>query len=301
MKEDIILLFKSPKQFIKKVILYLSIYLPDKMNLKINFRLKMGKKLDLDNPKTYNEKLQWLKLYDRKPEYTNLVDKYEVKKIVADLIGEEYIIPTLGIWDSADDIDFEQLPDQFVLKCTHDSGGIVICKDKSSLDQENAREIMRKGLKRRYYKYNREWPYKNVKPRIIAEKYMVDESGYELKDYKWFCFDGEVKALFIAKDRGVKGRETTFDFFDSEFNHLPFTNGHPNAKVLPDKPAGFEKMKEIASKLSKGFCQLRVDLYDINGHVYFGELTFFHWGGRTPFVPEEWDYKFGEWIKLPQK
>ena len=255
---------------------------------------------NLQTPRTYNEKLQWLKLYNRKPEYTQMVDKYEAKKYVANIIGEEYIIPTLGVWDRFEDIDFDTLPNRFVLKCTHDSGGLVICRDKSKLDISEARKIINKSLNRNYYYMHREWPYKNVRPQIIAEKYMEDESGYELKDYKWFCFDGVPKALYIAKDRGVEGEETKFDFYDEEFNHLPFTNGHPNSTHCRLKPQGFEKMKELAAILSQGIPHLRVDFYDINGRIYFGELTFYHWSGMVPFEPEEWDYKFGEWIKLPQ-
>jgi hypothetical protein len=258
----------------------------------------MHKKLDLKNPKTYSAKLQWLKLYDRRPEYSAMVDKAEAKKVVANLIGEQYIIPTLGIWEKFDDIDFDELPDQFVLKVTHDSGGVIICKDKSKLDIAAARKEINFSLKHNYFAYGREWPYKNLKPRIIAEQLMVDESGEELKDNKFFCFDGEPKAMFIATDRP---HDTRFDFFDMDFNHLPFTNGHENATKKIHKPQNFELMIELASKLSKGIPQVRVDLYSINGNVYFGELTFFHWGGMVPFVPEEWDYTFGSWINLPVK
>ena len=274
--------------------------LPDNVWIQLKYRIFFGRFCNLKNPQTYNEKLQWLKLYDRKPEYTQMVDKYEAKKYVAHLIGEEYIIPTLGVWDRFEDIDFDALPNQFVLKCTHDSGGLVICRDKSKLNIEDARKKINKSLYRNYYYMHREWPYKNVVPRIIAEQYMEDESGYELKDYKFFCFDGEVKALFIATDRGVEGEETKFDFFDADFNHLPFTNGHPNANREIMKPKGFEEMKALASKLSSGHPHLRVDFYDINGKIYFGELTFYHWSGMTPFLPEDWDYTFGSWIKLPQ-
>ncbi|EPC05289.1 hypothetical protein HMPREF0994_06957 [Lachnospiraceae bacterium 3_1_57FAA_CT1] len=273
--------------------------LSDKMYLKLVFRAKMGMRLNLQNPQTFNEKLQWLKLHDRKPEYTSMVDKYEAKKYVAERIGEEYIIPTLGVWDNFEEIDFDSLPNQFVLKTTHDSGGVVICRDKISFDKKKAREKLEKSLKRNYYMQGREWPYKDVKPRIIAEQYMVDESGYELKDYKLFCFDGFAKAMFIASDRYKAGEETKFDFFDMDFKHLPFTNGHPNAEHEIKRPESFEKMKELAGKLSEGIPQVRVDFYDINGQIYFGELTLSHWGGMVPFKPEEWDYKFGEWIKLP--
>ena len=256
----------------------------------------MHKKLNLSTPKTFNEKLQWLKLYDRKPEYSDMVDKAEAKRVVANLVGEQHIIPTLGIWNKFDDIDFSQLPDKFVLKTTHGCGGVIICKDKAKLDIAAVKKEIDFSYKYNYFAYGREWPYKSLKPRIIAEQLMVDESGVELKDYKFFCFDGEPKALFVATDRP---HDTRFDFFDLEFNHLPFTNGHENATKQIHKPLNFELMIDIARKLSVGIPHVRVDLYNINGIVYFGELTFFHWGGMVPFVPEEWDYKFGSWINLP--
>lgn len=273
-------------------------WMDDKTYIKIVYRITMGKTLNLDNPKSYSEKLQWIKLYDRNPLYTKLVDKYEAKKIVEKEIGFEYIIPTYGIWDSFDDIDFDILPNRFVLKCTHDSGGLVICRDKCKFNKRKARKIINKCLKHNYFWGDREWPYKDVKPRIIAEKYMEDSYTSELRDYKFFCFNGQVKALFIATDRSKGAHETKFDFFDAEYSHLPFTNGHPNADVVPEKPKCFEEMKSIAAKLSKGFPSVRVDLYEVDGKVYFGEMTFFHWSGHMPFEPEEWDYKFGSWINL---
>ncbi|MBE5743457.1 MAG: glycosyl transferase [Clostridiales bacterium] len=265
------------------------------------YKAKLGRKLNLKNPQTFNEKLQWLKLYDRNPKYNQMVDKHLAKEYVASVIGEEYIIPTLGVWDNANEIDFDSLPNEFVLKCNHNSGkGMCICKDKSKLDFDEVRKNLNDGLKENYYKNYREWPYKDVNRKIIAEKYMVDESGYELKDYKFFCFDGEVKYLFIAKDRENKNVETKFDFFDENFNHLPITNGHPNSEPPYFKPDGFDKMKELASKLSKGIPQLRVDFYNINGQIYFGELTFFHWSGLVPFDPPKYDKIFGDNIKLPK-
>lgn len=275
--------------------------LPDKFFLKQLYKLRFGYPLNLENPQTYNEKLQWLKLYDHKPEYSMMVDKAEVKKYVASIIGEEHIIPTLAVYNRVEEIDFDSLPNQFVLKCTHDSGGIVICKDKETLDRKAAIKKLKKGLKTDYFYKNREWPYKNVRSRIIAEQYMTNNAGNsdELSDYKWFCFDGEPKAMFIATDRFAEGEETKFDFYDMDFNHLPFTNGHPNSSKPISKPAGFETMKELARKLSTGIPHVRVDFYDVNGHIYFGELTFFHWSGTMLFEPEEWDYKFGEWLKLP--
>lgn len=276
-------------------------HIPDSLYLKMKYRASFYKKLNLRSPQTYNEKLQWLKLYDRKPEYTDMVDKYEVKKYIADRIGQEYIIPTLGIWERVEDIDFEALPNQFVLKCTHDSGGLVICRDKSKLDVAKAKEKLSKSLKNNFFYSGREWPYKNVKPRILAETYMEDEKTKELRDYKFFCFDGEAKALFIATERQKAGEEVKFDFFDMEFNHLDFRQGHPNANVVPEKPKTFDKMRELAEIVSKNIPQIRVDFYEVDGKIYFGEMTFFHHNGMVPFDPPVWDETFGNWIKLPEK
>ena len=271
-------------------------WMKDETYLKIAYWCKMGKKLDLKNPMTYNEKLQWLKLNDRNPDYIKLVDKYEVKKIIKKTIGEEYLIPLLGIWDNVDDINFDKLPNQFVLKCTHDSGGIVICRDKNKLDIKKTKKSLKKSFKHNYFWGQREWIYKNIKPRIIAEKYMVDESKRELKDYKFFCFNGEVKAMFVATDRGI---DTRFDFFDLDFNHLPFMQHYPNANKSINKPKGFEEMVELAKALSKGIPHVRVDFYDINGKVYFGEMTFFHFSGWEKFEPSKYDEIFGSWLKIP--
>ena len=261
----------------------------------------MGKELNLSDPKTYNEKLQWLKIHDRRPEYTTYVDKYKVRDYIAKTIGEEYLVPLLGVWDNAEDIQFESLPNQFVLKCNHDSGSVIICKDKSKFDINEAKKKLSKCLKKNLYDWCREWPYKNVKPCIIAERYMEDQSTAELRDYKFFCFNGEVKALFVARDRQTPNEETKFDFFDADYNHLDFTNGHPNAKQVPEKPSQFELMKQLAEKLSVGIPHVRVDFYECNGKIYFGEMTFFHWSGMVPFNPEKWDRTFGDWIKLPEK
>jgi len=273
---------------------------PDRLYLRIKYYLRMGKRLHLRNPVTYNEKIQWLKLYGRRPIDTTLSDKYAVKEYIANTIGEQYVIPLIGVWDRFEDIDFETLPNQFVLKCTHDSGGIVVCKDKSTLDIKGAKELLSKGLKHDYYVYSREKAYKNIPRRIIAEEYKEDTTTKELRDYKFFCFNGEPKALFIASDRQANDEETKFDFFDMNYRHLPFTNGHPNARVLPEKPVCFEEMKRLAAQLSAGIPHVRADFYEVDGKVYFGEMTYSHWGGMTPFEPEEWDYRFGEWITLPK-
>lgn len=272
-------------------------YLSDEQSIKLKYRCSLKKKLNLENPRSFTEKLNWQKLYDHNPLYTKLVDKYEVKDYVAELIGEEYLIKTIAVYDSADQIDFDRLPKKFVIKCTHDSGDIIICKDKNLLDVEDARRKLANGLNNNFYYDSREWPYKNVKPRIIVEEYMEDSKTKELRDYKFFCFDGKVECMFVASDRQNR-EEPFFDFFDMNYNHLNIKNGHPNSSVLPEKPVCFELMKQLASILSKGLPQVRVDLYEVDGKVYFGEYTFFHFGGFTPFVPEEWDFKLGSLIDI---
>lgn len=282
-------------------------WIPDKTYLKWVYRVKIGRNLHLKNPKTFTEKVQWLKIYDRRPEYTTMVDKYAVKKYVADKIGEQYVIPTLGgPWKSFDEIDFDALPEQFVLKTTHDSGGIAICKDKATFDKEAAKKKLEEHLKNRHWKKWREWAYKDVPPQIIAEKYMSDGSlttdGEEqLTDYKIFCFNGKPSMLFIATDRFSKEEETKFDFFDMDGNHLPFKNVHPHADPLPKMPKSLPEMKVLAEKLSEGITQCRIDFYEINGKIYFGEVTMYHYAGLTTLSPDEWDYKIGEMIELPKK
>lgn len=298
--------FKSIKYGIthwRASVIYLLSYLrflDDKTYLKIKYRLETRKKLNLKDPKEFNEKLQWLKLYNRDPEYTKLVDKYEVREHIVRNIGEQYLIPVLRLWDRVEDIDFDTLPEQFVLKCTHDSGSVVICRDRKTFDIEKAKKRLKKHLKKSMFWWGREWPYKNVKPRIIAEQYMEDDQTSELRDYKFFCFGGEVKALFIASDRQTAGEETKFDFFDMDFNHLDIRNGHPNAKVPPAKPEKFDEMRQLAEKLCVGFPHVRVDFYEVNGRVYFGEMTFAHNCGMVPFEPDEWNFTFGSWIELPK-
>lgn len=287
----------NPYWFFSVILRRLSFLIKDDCTfVKFEYYLGMHKKLNLDAPQTYNEKLQWLKLNCRQDRYSALVDKYEVKNIVADIIGEQYIIPTLGVWDKFEDIDFDLLPEQFVLKCTHDSGGLVICDDKETFDIKAAKKKIERSQRKNYYYEHREYPYKGVCPRIIAEKFMVDNKCNELRDYKFFCFGGEVKFMFIASDRP---HDTRFDFFDRNFEHLPITQGHPMADKLINKPAGFEEMIRLAEKLSKDIPHVRVDFYEVNDSIYFGEMTFFHFSGNVPFEPEEWDYKIGEMLTLP--
>ena len=274
-------------------------WMSDEKYLRIAFKICMGRELELAEPKAYSDKLQWLKLYDRKTTYTNMVDKYEVKKIVAEKIGEQYVIPTLGVWNHFDDINFDILPEQFVIKCTHDSGGLVICKDKKKLNKRAAKKKIQGCLKHNFFWGQREWPYKNVVPRIIAEPYLEDSATHEMRDYKFFTFDGNVKAFYIATERN-REEETKFDFFDSDDNLLPFMNGHPHADQTPKLPTQLNKMKFLATELGKGIPQVRVDFYEVDGKVFFGEFTFFHMSGMAPFNPEEWDYRFGTWIELPR-
>ena len=288
----------NPRELVRYILFKTARLWPDKIYLKWYFYSRVGYKLDLNNPKTFNEKLQWLKLNNRKPEMVKMVDKVDAKEYVAKIIGEEYIIPTLGVYDSVDEIDFDKLPNQFVLKCTHDSGGIVICSDKSKLDIEAAKAKLRRGLKVNYYYQNREWPYKQVKPRIIAEQYMVDESGYELKDYKIHCFNGVPKMVLVCKDR-YSDTGITEDFFSEKWEHLNVKRPSiPNSREEIPRPKSLDQMLNLAEKLSKRCPFIRVDFYEINKLIYFGELTFFPASGMAEFYPIEWDYKLGEWIKL---
>lgn len=291
---------RNPLRFCKRILRRLPwLKNDDKTFIKWDYFFGMSLFPNLKNPQRFNEKLQWLKLNDKHPEYTRMVDKYEVKDFVKEKIGEEHVIPTLGVWDSFEDIDFNALPDRFVLKCTHDSGGFVICPDKSKLDLEKARKKINKRLKRNHFQKHREYPYKGVKPRIIAEQFMTDESGTELKDYKFFCFNGKPKMLLLASNRA---HGAYMNFYDMDFNLLPVQRkAHPNAKISFPKPKGFEDMKHLAEILSEGIPHVRVDFYDINGKIYFGELTFFSGSGNIPFHPDEWDYKIGEWLELPKE
>lgn len=283
----------------KLIVIYLinkSFFLPDKVYLKWKFRLIMGYKLNLRNPQTFNEKLQWLKLYDRNPEYTKMVDKYEVRKYIKEKIGEEYLIPILGVYERFDDIDFDNLPNKFVIKCNHDSGGLVICKDKSKLDIESARRKINSSLKRNYYYSGREWPYKNVKPKILIEKYMEDKVNKELIDYKIMCFNGKPKFSFTCTERYKGGLKVTF--FDLNWEKMTFTRHYPSSDIKINKPINYDKMLDFSKKLSENIPFVRVDWYEINGKLYFGELTFYPGCGFEEFEPKEWDLKIGKYIDL---
>ena len=297
----ILFFIRNPRNIGLGLLNHFGRFLSDKTYVSCQYYLCMGKRLNLKKPVTYNEKLNWIKLYNHNPLYTILVDKYEVKKWIKEKIGEEYVIPTIGIWNKAEEIDWDNLPNQFVLKTTHGGGGdgVIVCKDKTKADKAKIMKIISKSLKTNPYIRSREWPYKNVIPRIIAEQYMEDAKTHELRDYKFFAFNGEVKAMFIASDRQKKGEDVKFDYFDADFNHLDLIQHHPMSGKKIEKPATFDKMKELASILSRGIPEVRCDFYEVNEKVYFGEMTFVHHGGITPFHPEAFDYEWGTWIHLP--
>ena len=290
-------------EFFASILMHLNFLFPDKLYLTLLFRLKMGYWMDWKNPKTFSEKLQFLKLYNRKPEYTQMVDKYAVKEYVDKIIGEEYIIPTLGVWDRPEDIDWDSLPQKFVLKTTHGGGssGVVICKDKSTFNKADAIAKLKKSLNECIYKSLREWPYKGVQKRIIAEQYLSDESIYNkngITDYKFFCFNGYVDNVMVCIDRELK--DTKFYFFDKDWKVLPLNKR--GLEVEPDfklpKPKEINKMFEIAGKLSESIPFLRVDLYFINNKIYFGETTFFPYSGFDSNLLHGTEIKFGNLINL---
>ena len=272
-------------------------FIPAKPYLNMVYKIKTGKKLNLKKPVGFNEKLNWLKVNDIHPEYTDYADKIKVREIVKEKLGEDICFPLLGQWDRYEDIDFDALPEKFVLKCNHDSASVTIVKDKSQIDHKKLAKFYNGRLKLNVYTIGREYPYKEIKPQIIAEKYMTPEGETDINDYKFFCFNGKPEIMFIATERNV---DCKFDFFDMHFNHLDIENIHPQSGKDIEKPATFEQMKEIATKLSQGMKFVRIDLYEIEGKIYFGEFTFFHGGGFWLFNPPEWERKLGDMIKLPE-
>lgn len=304
MNNKIARFLKEPKRYTSKIIYkYFSWLLSDKQYVKAQFLYTFGYPLDLESPKTFCEKLQWLKLYDRNPKYTTMVDKYEVKKYVAEIIGEEYIIPTLGVWDKPQDIDWNSLPNQFVLKTTHGGGnGVIICKDKELLDKRAIIKQLESSLDKDLYKEFREWPYKDVPKRIIAEKFMAPEKSpapNDLPDYKFFCFNGEPKYCQVIRDRNTK---ETIDFYDMDWNHMPFVGLNPvarNGHTPVARPANLDEMKDICRKLADTKSFVRVDLYVIDDKSYFGELTLYPASGMGVLTPEEWNGKLGDLLTLP--
>lgn len=285
---------------IREKVMYSLSFLPDSIYLKIFYFATTGRRLNLKNPSGYNEKLQWLKIHEKKEEYCMLVDKLAVKDFIEQELGAGYTFPSLGYWDSFDKIDFSVLPDRFVLKCNHDSGSIKIITSKKDLSKKKLKELKRfydRRMKKDFYYAGREYPYKGLKRYIMAEEYMENEDarGTDIEDYKFFCFGGVPKILLVATDKGANRK---CDFFDMDFRHLDIINIHPNSDKPISKPARFDEMKAIATKLSRGMKTVRIDLYEINGRIYFGEFTFFHGGGFRLFEPEHWEKQLGEWVDL---
>ena len=291
---------KNPKRFIYLLgIKGFLKFLSDENFVRLMYRCKFNEKLNLDSPRSFDEKIQWLKLNEHNELYTKLVDKYEVKEYIKEIIGEEYVVPTLGLWEKFDDIDFNTLPNQFVLKATHDSGGIAICSDKSSFDINEARKIINHSLKRNYYDVGREWPYKYVKPRILAEPLLVDESGDELKDYKVFNFNGIPKVIQVDYDRFRNHRR---NIYDTEWNYIPAEILYPtDSNVNIPKPVCLDKLLDLAKILSQPFIHVRTDFYIINGKILFGELTFLHGSGFEEFRPKSFGIEMGNWMELSTK
>ena len=282
----------------RKICVCFGKYISDKTYLKLLYETRIGKKLNIKNPITFDEKLQWLKLYDRKDEYTVWADKYEVRNYVAEKLGEQYLIPLLGVWNSADELKLDDLPEQFVLKCTHDSASVCICTNKKNFDWNAAMDKLQKSLNQNYYWHSREWPYKNITPRIIAEAYMTDESGTELKDYKIYTFGGEPYLIQVDFDRFHNHRR---NLYTTEWEYIDETieySKDPNVKIA--KPEHLEEMLECSKKLAVGTISLRTDFYSINGKIYFGEITFYQEAGFAHFEHEEFAKKLGDQIKLPK-
>lgn len=276
-------------------------WLQDETYIKLVYRGEMGKKLDLDNPKSFNEKLQWLKLYDRNPLYHRLVDKYMVKQYISEVIGPEYSIPTIGVWDNVEKIPFEQLPNQFVIKCTHDSGSVIICKYKNEIDVGEVKKKLSSHMNKSTYWFGREWPYKELIPKVIVEPYLEDKEKKELWDYKVHCFNGVPKVVLVCRDRFLSSGVTE-DFFDVQWHHLKVKRpGIENSKQDIPYPEQLGEILAISKKLSKDIPFVRVDFYLVNHHLYIGEMTFFPASGLKSFLPNSFDDKMGSWLKLPER
>lgn len=295
-KRKVFTILSKPNVLLVKVLYLISPLLNDRIYLKLLFPLKVGYKLNLKNPQTYNEKLQWLKLYYRKDLLTRMVDKFDVKEYVRERVGAEYVVKNYGVWDSFEEINFDSLPCQFVLKTTHDQGGVIVCKDKAVFDFEKAKKKLDKHLKRNLYFLFREWPYINVKPRIIAEELLVGSPSGGIDDFKFFCFNGEPKIMFISTER--EAGDPKFNFYDIDFNELDIIRGAGKSSKNIEKPKDYDLMVRLARELSAGFPHVRVDFYNIGDKVLFGEYTFFSGGGMKPFEPKKWDYIMGKWITL---
>lgn len=304
-------LYKLKRMIVKRIIYIYKTYftsdgkykslLSDRLYIIDQYKKRIGRKPDLKNPKTFSEKLNWLKLYDRRPEYKIFVDKFAVRDYISKTIGDEYLIPLLGVWNKPEDIDISILPERFVLKCNHDSGGVVICRDKNSFSLENAQSFLDTHLNKDYYKSSREWPYKKMKRLIIAESFLEESCGSMPKDYKFYCFDGKVKFLYCT-ERSDAHEIDYLTFISKDWEKMPFEwQGQISNEVIPEKPINYEEMIKLAEKISRNYPFLRVDFYNINGKIYFSELTLFPTAGMMIFSPEEWDRILGDWLELPNK
>jgi hypothetical protein len=269
----------------------------DTLYLKIKFKLLVGYKLNLENPKSFNEKLQFLKIFDRNPKYSILADKIAVREYIEETIGKSHLIPLLGVWEKFDDIDFDTLPDQFVLKPNHTSGHVFVCKDKSKIDYKSLKRQVKGWLKREHYWNHREWCYKNIKPLILCEKYLSDESSSGLIDYKLLCFNGKVKCSFVALNRNSQNG-LNIDFYDHDWNLMPFERHYPTSGEAIAKPKCYDQMVDYAEKISKDLIFARIDFYEVHGHLYFGEITLYPGAGFEEFNPVSYDYLLGSWINL---
>ena len=286
------------KKIIKKIFRYFLNFIPDRIYIKLQYLKKTGKFLNLNNPILFNEKIQWLKLYNQKPQYTKMVDKYEVQEYITNIIGDEYLIPIYGVWDTFNEIPFKIIPDKFILKCTHDSGSFRICKDKHSFDMEAAKKHFNNALKRNYYFGNREWVYKNIKPRIIAQKLLIDETDEDLRDYKIFCFNGEPKLVQVDFDKFSNWKMNYYSP-QWEYQHLSLVHPTSPETIIP-KPELLEQLLQLTKVLTIGIPHVRVDFFVVNKKIYFGEFTFYNYAGYEQFYPYEWNKIIGDWLILPE-
>lgn len=297
--EKVLAFVKDPKRaYLWITAKGLTKWIPDQVHLEIRYRISIGKPLNLNEPRSFNEKLQWLKLHDRNPLYVRLVDKIGVKSWVIERIGDRFVVPTIAVWDSVDEIEIEKLPDKFVLKTNHDCGGVVVCDDRGTFDPEVARRKLQKHLSTNYFWGTREWPYRDVVPKVFAEKYIDHDRSCDLIDYKFMCFGGQVGCIFTCSGRSED--DLRVDFFDLEWNHLPFERHYRNSDEAIDRPKSLSQMKSAAERLSEGIPFVRVDFYEVDGTPIFGEMTFYPGGGFEEFTPEIWDMRLGDMLELPE-
>ena len=273
--------------------------IPTPIYIRLMYYHITGIKLNLKNPQTFTEKLQWMKVHYRNPLYTDRADKLKVREYIAKTLGNEFLVPLLGVYKRADDIDFDKLPNQFVLKCNHDSGSILICKDKSNFDIEGAKAHLTKHINTNYYYPSREWQYKDISPKILCEKYMADEMNEEINNYRIFCFSGEPKIIQVVCD---KFADKKLKFYFTDWHPIKNTiSMMPESDLILNKPDKLDDMLQIARKLSQGLPHVRVDLYLTYNKIYFSEMTFFDLGGNRNFKQQEFNLKMGSWLQLPEK